>query len=230
MLERSETRSRHETAQVGQLRAATFDDVHRLASTLADAFYDDPIFGWLMPNERTRLERLRRFYIVELSHVGLTRGRTWTSSQLSGAAISTPPGKWRVPPRAMLSQGALLGIHLIRAGRLLPAVERHHPREPHYYFAHVGVAPSAQGKGLGSRLMGPTLERCDEESVPAYLEASSERSAALYERLGFRILRELRAADSPPLRLMLRRPDASQRQVRRFAARTQYDRQERPTA
>lgn len=63
-----------------------------------------------------------------------------------------------------------------------------------------------QGRGLGGALMRPMLERCDREGLPAYLEASSERSAALYERLGFQIIDELRVADSPPLRLMLRPP------------------------
>jgi hypothetical protein len=43
-------------------------------------------------------------------------------------------------------------------------------------------------------------------TVPAYLEASSERNAALYERLGFQCAEVLRFAGSPPLRLMLRPP------------------------
>jgi RimJ/RimL family protein N-acetyltransferase len=55
-------------------------------------------------------------------------------------------------------------------------------------------------------LLSPTLARCDRDGLPAYLEASSERSAALYERLGFEHVRELRLAGSPPLWLMLRPP------------------------
>jgi GNAT superfamily N-acetyltransferase len=85
-------------------------------------------------------------------------------------------------------------------------MERRHLREPHYYVRDVGVLPDMQGKGLGSALMRPTLDRCDREGLPAYLEASSERNAALYERLGFRVTEELRVADSPPLRLMRRSP------------------------
>lgn len=192
------------------LRTANPDDVRTLAGALADAFYDDPIFGWLMPDYHTRLARLRRFYAIELRHVGLTHGDAWTSNELRGAAISTPPGAWRVPPRVMFAQGALFGRRLARAAILLPAVERRHLREPHYYFAHIGVTPHAQGQGLGSALMRPILDRCDREGLPAYLEASSERSAALYERLGFRITRELRVAGSPPLRLMVRPPAPSE--------------------
>jgi GNAT superfamily N-acetyltransferase len=186
------------------LRHAHAEDVAALARTLADAFYDDPVFGWLMPDDASRLRRLRRFYAIELRHVGLAQGRTWTSGELVGAAITAPPGAWRVPPRAMLMQGSLFGARVPRAARLLGAVERRHPRRPHYYFAHIGVAPQAQGKGLGSALMRPTLDRCDSEGLPAYLEASSERSAALYARLGFELVSELRVGGSPPLRLMLR--------------------------
>ncbi|HEY2718420.1 MAG TPA: GNAT family N-acetyltransferase, partial [Solirubrobacteraceae bacterium] len=89
---------------------------------------------------------------------------------------------------------------------LLAAVERRHLRGAHYYFANIGVAPEAQGQGLGSKLMRPTLDRCDEQGLPAYLEATSERNAALYERLGFQCTEVLRFAGSPPLRLMLRPP------------------------
>jgi hypothetical protein len=67
----------------------------QLAGELADAFYDDPISGWLMPDEHTRPARLQRFYTIELRHVGLTRGHAWTSNELLGAAISAPPGAWR---------------------------------------------------------------------------------------------------------------------------------------
>ena len=85
-------------------------------------------------------------------------------------------------------------------------MERRHVRGPHYYFACIGVGPPAQGKGLGSSLMGHTLRRCDQEGLPAYLEASSERNAALYQRLGFEIKSEFRFRGSPPLWLMLRAP------------------------
>ncbi len=191
------------------LRMASAGDVKRLKVVLAEAFYDDPIFGWLMPDEQSRLARLRRFFAIQLRHVALTRGRVWTSSEVGGAALSMPPGKWRTPPRAVLAHATTFGLRQPRAARLLAAIESRHLREPHYYFADIGVLPEMQGKGLGSALMRPTLERCDREGVSAYLEASSERSAALYERLGFRLIEELRVGGSPPLWLMCRPPQPS---------------------
>jgi GNAT superfamily N-acetyltransferase len=188
------------------LRQAAAEDVDRLKAVMADAFFEDPIFGWLMPDDRKRATRLRRYFAIELRHLALARGRVWTTSDLAGAALSLPPGTWRAPLRVTLLEGGAFGIHLARAARLGTAIELHHVREPHYYVRDVGVLPEMQGRGLGSALLSPTLRHCDREGLPAYLEASSERNAALYARLGFRLIKELRVGGSPPLRLMLRPP------------------------
>ncbi|HEY5053418.1 MAG TPA: GNAT family N-acetyltransferase, partial [Solirubrobacterales bacterium] len=180
-----------------ELRQATTGDVPRLKAVLADAFYDDPVLGWLIPDESKRRARLRRFFAIELRHLALPRGSVWTTSDLTGVALIMPPGAWRVPPRATLLEGAAFGVHLGRAARLGATMEWRHGRDvrgPHYYVRDVAVLPEMQGRGLGSILMRPALERCDREGLPVYLEASSERSAALYERLGFRLAGELRVA------------------------------------
>ncbi len=187
-------------------------DISRLKVVLAAAFYDDPIIGWLMPDESKRQAHLRRFFAIEMRRMALPRGSVWTTSDLTGAALIMPPGAWHVPLHATLLEGGAFGIHLVRAARLGAAMEWRHSRgvrEPHFYIRDVGVHPGMQGQGLGSALMRPTLERCDTAGLSAYLEASSERSAALYERLGFRLGEELRVGGSPPLRLMLRRPLAA---------------------
>lgn len=184
-------------------------DAARLEVVMARAFDDDPVIGWLLPDASRRPARLRRFFGIELRHLALPRGCVWTTSDLSAAALVLPPGRWRVPLSTTLREGSAFGAGLGRAARLGMAMEWRHAREvrgPHYYVRDVGVLPEMQGRGLGSALMAPTLELCDREGLPAYLEASSQRSAALYERLGFKHLAELSVLGSPPLWLMLRPP------------------------
>jgi GNAT superfamily N-acetyltransferase len=192
-----------------ELRRAAVDDVSRLKRVYAEAFYNDPVIEWMIPDESSRIQRSRRFFAIELRHVALARGAVWTTTDLSGAAMSVAPGAWRMPLRAFLLEGTTFGRRQLRAGRLAAAMHRRHPRQPSYYFRDIGVLPEKQGRGLGVALMQPTLERCDREGLPAYLEATSERSAALYERLGFQLTDELRVGGSPPLLLMLRPPLAS---------------------
>lgn len=195
------------------MRPATPADLQGLKTVLAEAFFDDPMFGWLIPEESKRHARLRRYFGVDLRYYVLPRGRVWTTADLTGASLTLPPGKWRVPPHATLLQGTAFGPHILRAAKVGAAMEWRHSREirgPHYYVRDIGVHPSMQGKGLGSALMCPTLDRCDREGLPAYIEASSERSAALYERLGFQHTKELRVGGSPPLWLMIRQPQPVQ--------------------
>ena len=94
-----------------------------------------------------------------------------------------------MPVRAQIAHGPtftrVFARRLLHAFGLITVMEHRHLREPHYYIPYVGVAPAAQGQGLGTALMRPTLERCDHERLPAYLEATSKRNATLYERLGF---------------------------------------------
>jgi RimJ/RimL family protein N-acetyltransferase len=189
---------------------ATTPQERELADTLAAAFMDDPVLSWLLPDERTRPVRLRRFFTLELRHMGFPRGTVWTCDALRGAALCMPPGAWQLPPLVARARAPAFarafGRRLPIATGLQGAMELKHHRRPHWYVLAVGVRPEHQGQGLGSALLAPTLERCDRERLPAYLEASSERSAALYERLGFEHQRELRFAGSPPLWLMLRPP------------------------
>ncbi|HEY2283415.1 MAG TPA: GNAT family N-acetyltransferase [Solirubrobacteraceae bacterium] len=191
------------------VRVAQPGESGSLAVALGAAFFEDPVFGWLIGGGSSRQARLERYFAIQLAHA-LADGCVWTSDGLQGAALCMPPDRWRLPPKLMVAHGAdFAGVfrgRLPRAVGLLAAVERRHLRGAHCYFANIGVAPDAQGQGLGSRLMRPTLDRCDEEGLPAYLEASSQRNAALYERLGFRCTEVLRFAGSPPLRLMMRPP------------------------
>ncbi len=90
----------------------------------------------------------------------------------------------------------------------LNAIEKNHPTEPHEYLAFVGVAPERQGRGIGSMVMKPILDRCEAEGIPAYLEASSVRSRALYERHGFSVTEEVSIGKgAPPVWRMWRAGD-----------------------
>ncbi len=54
-----------------------------------------------------------------------------------------------------------------------------------WYLSIVAVAPQAQGRGLGARLLGPTLVEADSAGVICYLETFNVRTRGFYERLEF---------------------------------------------
>jgi GNAT superfamily N-acetyltransferase len=195
-----------------RIRRASLEDVPQLADALARAFHDDPGFTHLLPDPGDRMDRLRLFFETELRAIGIPLGLTWTTDDVVGGAVWLPPGTWRVPVTTMLRELAPLARAF---GRRLPLafwsrlrIEGRHPkRPPHWYLAVMGVIPERQASGLGGALIRPALESLDAEGTPAYLESSSDRSRALYQRNGFEVTGELGLpAGGPPLWLMWREP------------------------
>ncbi len=193
-----------------QARPIASAEVSTVSDALAAAFEDDPVFSWLLPDRARRRSRLVRFFKLELRHIVLPVGRALTTDGAAGASLELPPGAWKMPIAAQLGHGPafarVFGARLAHALALITLMEHRHLREPHYYIPYVGVIPQAQGRGLGTALLQPTLERCDRERLPAYLEATSERNVALYLRLGFEHLDVITLGSSPPLWPMRRPP------------------------
>lgn len=195
------------------VRAATAHDVPRLAEALADAFVNDPVYTWMLPRSLRLQTRLRTMFAAEMEQYVLPNGGTvWTTSARDGAVCELPPGAWEMPTSMTGAEAfrwaRAFGRRLLLAGRVLRAMEDRHPREPHFYVRIVGVRTALQGRGLGSALMQPTLQRADSAGLPAYIEASSERSAALYARLGFVHMGVLELPDGGPPVWRMRRPPA----------------------
>ena len=147
-----------------------------------------------------------------LRRLWFAQDECYTTENVAGAIVWELPGRWKA---GMLDQLRLLPAMLAINGRLLPrwgralaTMESHHPAEPHYYLPVVGVEPQWQGHGLGTSLLRPVLERCDGQKLPAYLEASSPRNRALYQRHGFVVTGQFSVGPgSPPLWPMWRTPN-----------------------
>ncbi len=195
-----------------RIRKASAEDIPDLADALARAFNDDPGFSHLLPDPGDRTARLRLFFETELRGIGIPSGLAWTTDDMVGGAVWVPPDGWRVPVTTTLRELAPLarafGRRLPLAFRSRLRMEGRHPRRPpHWYLAVMGVVPERQGRGLGGALIRPGLETLDADGIPAYLESSSPRSRALYQRNGFEVTDEFTLpSKGPPLWQMWREP------------------------
>ena len=55
----------------------------------------------------------------------------------------------------------------------------------------LGTDPIHQGKGIGSALLAPVLDRCDRDGIGAYLESSKQSNIAFYRRHRFEVTGEI---------------------------------------
>lgn len=197
--------------EAATVRKARLEESGKLAAILARAFYDDPAMNWVLVDDARRLGVLERSFDLYLRKLWFKQDECYTTGSLAGAIVWELPGQWKL---SIVDQLRMLPAMARISGRLLPrvlrsltALESNHPSAPHYYLPFVGVEPEWQGRGLGAALMRPVLDRCDDEKLAAYLEASSPRNRGLYERHGFEVTEEFSlGAGSPPLWRMWRDP------------------------
>ena len=195
---------------------ATAADVDEVAQTLSDAFAVDPLMDWfLRADARRDAVRLGLFRML-VREEGFPLGRIDRPAG-GGAAAIWMPYEW-LGPTPFLTElrglpAMLRATGLARFSRL-SAIRRdmdvHHPKTPrHAYLWFLGVAPAAQGRGVGSALLRAANARLDAERLPAYLETATTRNVALYERHGFKVTSEHKArADAPNMWSMWREPQA----------------------
>ncbi|MGW3662615.1 GNAT family N-acetyltransferase [Streptomyces sp. NPDC005141] len=176
------------------IRVAGEADRELVVRLLDEAFQDDPVSNWVFP-DRAHRRATHPKLMAAFTDVVLAEGRVDLAEDGSACALwlSLPDGGHE---DAVEGDGADEDgpAHLRAAvdpdnerveliGRLTADV--HPVGRAHAYLWMIGVAPERQGEGLGSALIESVLERCDREGLAAYLEASNDRSRALYERLGF---------------------------------------------
>jgi GNAT superfamily N-acetyltransferase len=183
-------------------RPATSGDLDRMAAVLAAAFSDDPAFVHLLPRDvRGRDERLRRFFALELPR-SQRLGAAWTTTDGRGAAIWYPPGRAQPSFFEMLRQVPanvqIFRRRLMIASRVLTTLQKRHPKRAHWYLFYLSAEPGSQGMGVGSALLRPVLQMCDEQRQCAYLEATSEQNRKLYLRHGFADLESFALPDDGP--------------------------------
>jgi len=191
------------------VRLVTTAEIPRAAAALGAAFHDDPVMHWLFPRDPGN-RRKAGLFALQMKRYNVPRQAAYTTDDLAGAAMWSPPGTWRVGPvdivRDLPTILRLIGTRFVVAMRGLALVEKRHPTAPHWYLGALGTEPAKQGRGIGGALMAPVLDVCDRRGLPAYLESSKERNLAFYRRYGFEVTDTVSLPDGPPIWLMWREP------------------------
>ena len=185
-----------------------------MAATLSDAFAVDPMMDWMLRDDERREAVRHGLFRMLVREEGFPLGRIDRPAG-GGAAAIWMPFEWLGPTpfltelRGLPAMLAATGLaRFPRLGAIRRDMAAHHPKEPrHAYLWFLGVAPAAQGRGVGSALLRAAGARLDAEHLPAYLETATARNVALYQRHGFKVISEHRArADAPTMWSMWREP------------------------
>ena len=194
--------------RLDDIRAARIEEIPTIARLLSRAFYNDPVYQWLFPVEEMRLRKCQHLFTVFLENL-VPLGTVFVTPGLEGAALWIPPAQgrdWLKEVKQSLAIMWILGDSILRGIRWWLTVESKHPNYPHWYLFLLGVKPEFQGRGVGSALLRPMLEKCNEERMPVYLDTGNEKNIAFYERQGVRVMNRIDLVRGPSVVQMVRMP------------------------
>jgi ribosomal protein S18 acetylase RimI-like enzyme len=199
------------------IRRMTKKDYPEVLAVTSRAFWFDPLIDFFSKNLLHEYRMLPSLFSGYLKDVMAPGARAWVGEHQGrprGIAGWLPPGGYPRPTRQevrrnLYSAAALTrGRHRLMAVRLLTEVDKHHPHEPHWYLALLATDPTVQGRGVGTALLAPILEQCDEEGILAYTETQKEANVSWYARAGFAVTREVQLPGTPPVWCLRRQPHA----------------------
>ena len=198
-----------------EYRQLNISDVEAAAQVITRSFMEDPLISFVLPFKVTRQKTLLKFFRA-YGEMSIKNGRGFGAGDpLQGVAY------WKFPEQKSMSISVkslgkflpllftLYPIGTFRARKITEQIDllnAKHADEPHFYLDNLGVTPSAQGRGLSSKLIRPFLSMADEQKVIAYTDTVTESNVPFYEHFGFECVETSKVANTGITVYALRRP------------------------
>jgi GNAT superfamily N-acetyltransferase len=194
-------------------RVAGPADISGVAGTLAEAFFEDPVWSWAFSDPLHRkAQHLAWFQLLVGSAVEYQW--VWMTPGYEAVSVWVPPGYPELNESDERRLGPMLEELLGKRANLLMEVfdcfEAAHPRtRDHYYLSLLGTHTHHRGSGLGMGLLAANLARVDAVDMPAYLESTNPGNLQRYSSVGFEVFGAFDLpAGGPTVTTMWREPSA----------------------
>jgi GNAT superfamily N-acetyltransferase len=189
-------------------RTATPADLDAMVSAFTSAFFHDPVWGPLFPDERRRAGQAAVMWRVYAASA-LRYPWTLVTPNVEAAAIWIPPGGVELTEEeADGLEERLAEVTDAGTARAVMAIgeqfEAAHADEPFFYLTILGTHADHRGKGLGMGLLAEGLARIDALGAPVYLESTNPANIKRYESVGFAARDEITTAGGQVVTTMWR--------------------------
>lgn len=172
------------------VREATEADWPGVIEALTNAFEHDPVMNQAMGGSGKR-DKVRGLFDFQIRTTYGTKGTidvaVTDDGKVLGAAMWLSPeaqkGSLLADIKALPDYTKVLGSGIFKATVTELKLLASRPKFPHWYLYTIGVHEDARNHSVGSHLLDFRREKLGEH--PAYLEASTYRSAKLYAQHGF---------------------------------------------
>lgn len=189
-----------------EFRSLTMDDLDDAIKIYAEAFVDDPLFQYFLPNENSRLKTLYSFFRAVMKY-SIQFGEIYGIGEpLGGLALwETPLVKKKIKlrgfvqcrfERVIFSPFFWTFLRAARVGLKAKKLHKKYAQGDHFYLNILAVHPDFQGNGLATKLVKPMIKKARDHGMDVYLETSNKENVPMYEHLGFEAVEQVNFGDN----------------------------------
>jgi ribosomal protein S18 acetylase RimI-like enzyme len=179
-----------------QSKAELKSHLSELTNVLSRAFYNDPYYVHIMPNDKKRISQIQWWMRILLKYTQ-KNGTIYVTADYAGIAMWLGPNNPTLDNIQLALAGLILypfkiGIRsFINMLDVSTQWEKEHGKQnkKHYYLMVIGVDPDVQRKGIGSQLMEDILTKADNEKLDCYLETVTSENLLFYQKHNFEIVK-----------------------------------------
>jgi GNAT superfamily N-acetyltransferase len=170
-------------------RPATPADVDAITAAFTTAFFHDPVWGPVFPDESRRAAQSAVMWRVYAA-AALRYPWTFVTPGVESAAVWIPPGGEELTAEEARRLSELIGEAAgpeasAAASEIEERFAAAHPAGPFFHLTILATHASHRGKGLGMALLAETLTRVDALGAAAYLESTNPVNNERYQNAGF---------------------------------------------
>lgn len=174
----------------------TRNDIGRAAGVFAEAFRNDPLFGYAFGTGKN-YDRYALWMFKTWVNWGVKYASVWATQGFESVAIRRFPGSPGYNWLNMISSGIAftpfrLGFEITRKlDRVIGEVEKKHAHimknKPHIYCQNLATKTDFRGMGFGNTLMNHTFQKADQLRLPCYLETTTENTMLMHQAKGYEL-------------------------------------------
>ncbi|MFB0496034.1 GNAT superfamily N-acetyltransferase [Mucilaginibacter sp. OAE612] len=176
------------------MKKATYNDKKIVIHILTLSFYDNQSVNYIISEKhnKTQIKALMD-YSFEQCYLF---GSIYLSDDMDACALILYPQKKHFSFKAIwldinLIFKAIGVTRIFKALKREAAIKKLQPKIDMAYLWFIGVMPSSQHTGIGSKLLTEIIEAKTKEHLPVFLETSTVINLPWYKRFGFEIYAKL---------------------------------------
>ena len=174
---------------------ATLNDKGLVTDILLRSFVDNKSVNYIIKQDDKKEQRIKGLIEYSFDICNLF-GDVFISDDRNACALIVVPERKKITVRSILLDIKMaLSVtgfaNIKKAIRRESEIKKIHPAVSLYYLWFIGVEPSQQGRGIGSKLLNEIIQKALSENRTICLETSTLKNIPWYEKHGFITYREL---------------------------------------